>query len=596
MTWRARRLGPWVGALALIASGFTIVAADGQAPTPALETALVRVPLVAGRSTIVHTTFNIVRISIADPAIADATVVRPREILIDGRTAGTVSLIVWGAKAEERNRFDIVVEPAVGTLQRQLQTLFPGENIHVSTTDEAIILSGTVSTSAVAQRTEQIAQASSAKSRIINLLKQPEGAGRPSPGPAERVSLVAGRSMVLSTTFNIVRVAVADPAIASATVVQPREILVDGKAGGTVSLIVWGDVDRQQFEIAVEPAVGALQLQMQGLFPGEDIRVTMSDEAIILSGQVSNIAMGQRAEEVAEASSSKSTVINMLRTPGDATSQQVMLQVRFAEVDRRALTELGAGLIARTAKFDARYTTQQFAAPTIDDAVNEGGIVFSDLLNLFFFHNPEGVGAIVKALKSGGYFHSLAEPNLIAYNGQEASFLAGGEFPIPLVQGSSNSVSVAYKEFGVKLTFRPTITGDMIRLKVKPEVSAIDFNNGITLSGFRIPGLSTRRAETVVELKDGQSFAIAGLLNNIAQEDAARIPLLGSLPIIGPLFKSRSTRKEQTELLVLITPRLVRPLEAGAEPPMPVDSKLFIDPADPAKARTEAPKKPGGGR
>jgi pilus assembly protein CpaC len=407
-----------------------------------------------------------------------------------------------------------------------------------------------------------------------------------------RIPLIAGRSTVLQTKFDIIRIAVTDPAIADATVVQPREILLDGKATGTVSLIVWGDTGRQQFDIVVEPGIGNLQRQLQALFPGENIRVTVSEEALILSGQVSDPEMAQRAEEIAKASSSKSKVVNMLRPRATSSSQQVMLQVRFAEVDRRALTELGASFISRREKFDARSTTQLFAAPTIDDSVDQGGLIFSDYLNLFFFWKPDGLATVVRALKSNGYFHSLAEPNLMAYNGQEASFLAGGEFPIPLVQGNSNSVSVTYKEFGVRLTFTPTIIGDLIRLKVRPEVSTIDFNNGITLSGFRIPGLSTRRAATDVELKDGQSFAIAGLMNNIAQEDAARIPLLGSLPIIGPLFKSRSTRKEQTELLVLITPRLVRPIDPSTEPlpSLPVDPKLFIAP--PAKGKS-APGKPG---
>ena len=564
--------------LCLAASGGAPAAQSKPAPDP-----VARISLLAGRSTVLPTAFNIVRISIADPEIADATVVRPREILIDGKSAGTVSLIVWGATA--RVQFDILVEPAVGPLQRQLQSLFPGEDIRVAHSDEAIILSGQVSTSAVALRAVQVAEASSSKTRVINLMKRADDGQRAQANTGEKVVLVSGRSTVISTGFDIARVAVADPAVATATVVQPREILVDGRTAGTVTLIVWGDVERQQFEIAVEPAVVPLQLQLQGLFPGEDIRVTTSDEAVVLSGRVSSIAIAQRAEEVAEASSSRSKVINMLQTPAGASSQQVMLQVRFAEVDRRALTELGAGLIARREKFDARTTTQQFPAPSIDDQVNEGGIVFSDLLNLFFFYNPEGVGAIVKALKSRGYFHSLAEPNLIAYNGQEASFLAGGEFPIPLVQGNTNSVTVEYKEFGVKLTFRPLITGDQIRLKVRPEVSQIDFANGITLSGFRIPGLTTRRAETEVQLRDGQSFAIAGLLHNVAQEDAGKIPLLGDIPILGPLFKSRATRKEQTELLVLITPQLVHPLEPGQEPAMPIDPRLLLQPPDPRNGR-----------
>ena len=186
---------------------------------------------------------------------------------------------------------------------------------------------------------------------------------------------------------------------------------------------------------------------------------------------------------------------------------------------------------------------------------------------------------MIKALQQKGYFQSLAEPNLIAFNGQKASFLAGGEFPVPIVQGGSgatNAVTIQWKEFGVRLTFTPTIAGDTIRLKVRPEVSSLDYNNGITLSGFRIPALISRWAETDVELRDGQSFAIAGLLHNTAQEDGSKVPILGSIPIIGNLFKSKSERKEQTELMVLITPQLVRPLDPDEVPALPVSSKRFL--------------------
>jgi pilus assembly protein CpaC len=283
-----------------------------------------------------------------------------------------------------------------------------------------------------------------------------------------------------------------------------------------------------------------------------------------------------RAAEIAAASLPKSQVINLLQVPGGSDSQQVMLQVRFAEVNRKKLTEAGLSLFADRSKFAARSTTQQFAAPIFDE---EKGLVFSDFLNLFFFDRTHGIGGVIKALQQTGGFQSLAEPNLIAYNGQEASFLAGGEFPIPVVQGNSGSVTVVFKEFGIRLTFKPTIAGDVIRLKVRPEVSSLDFNNGLTLSGFRIPSLITRRAETDVELRDGQTFAIAGLIDNITQNDSSAVPLLSKLPIIGIFFKSTSKRAEQTELMVLITPRLVRPLEPDEVPPLPTDSNLFIDKA-----------------
>jgi len=284
----------------------------------------------------------------------------------------------------------------------------------------------------------------------------------------------------------------------------------------------------------------------------------------------------------------------MLQLPGGSESQQVMLQVRVAEVNRSAIKELGVNLFAARPEWSGRSTTQQFPAPDFDDD-KKGGLVFSDFLNLFFFSRKEGLGAVIKALEQKGLFQTLAEPNLIAYNGQEASFLAGGEIPIPVVQGSglTIAVTIVFKEFGVKLNFKPTIAGDVIRLKVKPEVSTLDFNNGITLQGFRIPALTVRRAETDVELRDGQSFAIGGLLNNITQDDRDAIPLLSKLPIIGAAFKSKAERRERTELMVLVTPRLVKPLDPDEVPPLPTQPKKFLQP--PADETPEKPRGDGAG-
>jgi pilus assembly protein CpaC len=281
-----------------------------------------------------------------------------------------------------------------------------------------------------------------------------------------------------------------------------------------------------------------------------------------------------KAGEIASGAFPKGRVINLLELPGGSESQQVMLQVRMAEVNRRAMQELGVNLFLLNQNWAARTTTQQFSSPVFD----EDRTVFDDFLNLFVFYKKEGIGAVVKALEQKGLFQSLAEPNLIAYNGQEASFLAGGEFPVPIVQGATGTVTVQFKEFGVRLRFRPTIAGDVIRLKVRPEVSALDFNNGVTLSGFRIPALTMRWAETDVELRDGQSFAIAGLLNNISQDDGANIPFMSKIPIIGTLFKSKADRSERTELMVLVTPRLVRPLDPDEVPPLPTMEKEFLLP------------------
>ena len=391
-----------------------------------------------------------------------------------------------------------------------------------------------------------------------------------------KVSLTAGRSTVLATDFDVTRIAVTNPAIADAVVVKPREILIDGKAPGTISLIVWGGDQRTQYDLVVEPPISALEQQLHQLFPGEAITVNLNADSIVLSGKASSTAVMLRAAEVARAAAPKANVLNMLQVPGANDAQQVMLQVRFAEVNRRALTELGSSFFTGIQGYKdwvGRATTQQFPAP---DFEADKGLVFSDFLNLFLFNNKYNAGTVIKALQQKGYFQSLAEPNLIAHNGQEASFLAGGEFPVPIVQGATGTVSVLFKEFGVRLNVTPTIAGDLIRLHVRPEVSSLDFNNGVVLEGFRIPALTTRRAETEVELRDGQSFAIAGLMDNEAQTDTAALPILSQIPIVGNLFKSKAERKERTELLVLVTPRLVRPLNPDEVPPLPTLPGQFL--------------------
>jgi pilus assembly protein CpaC len=392
---------------------------------------------------------------------------------------------------------------------------------------------------------------------------------------AERIILTAGRSTVVTTEFDITRIAVTNPAIADAVVVKPREVLVDGKSAGTVSLIVWGGDARKHYDVVVDAGVSMLQQNFQELFKGEDITVSVTENSVILSGAVSNNDVMLRAAEVTRAAFPKSTVVNMLQLPGGSPSKQVMLQVRFAEVNRNALLQAGLTLFSTRTGFTARSTTQQFPAPDFSSE-SENLLEFTDFLNLFFFHRGEGIGGVLKALQGRGYLQSLAEPNLIAYDGQEASFLAGGEIPVPVISGLGQ-LSIIWKEFGIRLNFTPTIAGDVIRLKLRPEVSTLDFNNGIILSGFRVPALNTRRAETDVELRDGQSFAIAGLMNNISQDDRQAVPVLSKLPIIGNLFKSRSDRAEQTELLVLVTPRLVRPLDPDEVPPLPTRPDQFIE-------------------
>ena len=438
----------------------------------------------------------------------------------------------------------------------------------------------------------------------------PQAAQAPQPAAepeVPRLTLTVGRSRVLATPFDIARVSITNPAVADVTVVDTRELLIDGKGAGTVSLIIWSSTFFVQYDVVVDPGVTGLQRQIQTIFPGEEITASETPESVILTGRASNNTVMLRVGELAQAMAPKAKVVNLLQLPGGNGSQQVMLQVRVAEVNRHALSDLGTTLFTGGVGYKdviARGTTQQFAAPGFDNLTAEyvdgklvsstGQNTFSDFLNLFLFSNKYDVGILIRALQSNGNLQSLAEPNLVAYNGQEASFLAGGELPVPLVQGNTGQVTIQYKEFGVRLTFTPTIAGDVIRLKVKPEVSSLDFANGVTLGGFRVPAIITRRAETDVELRDGQSFAIAGLLNNVAQETREAIPLLSRLPIIGHLFKSKSVSQDRTELMVLVTPHLVGPLNPDEVPPLPTMPDKFMAPCPKPPCDVAAKKGSGG--
>ena len=413
-------------------------------------------------------------------------------------------------------------------------------------------------------------------------------------GPTD-VDLLVGRSTVLNVGGTIARVSLTVPDIADAMVTAPTQLLIHGKQPGTISLFVWDRAGAiKTFEVKVRRDLTPLVGHLKQLFPNESITVMGSGKDVVISGTVSSKYVIEKAAEVAGGYvDKKEGVVNLLKQQEGVASNQVMLRVRFAEVSRNAVTELGAALFTGPGGFHdyvARSTTQQFAAPTLegtresmqgidkwgggrDTVTSTGGkMEFSDFLNLFIFNNKYNVGTVVRALQEKGLFQSLAEPNLITTNGKEASFLAGGEFPIPVVQSGNggNSISIMFKEFGVRLNFTPTVLGgDLINIKVRPEVSALDFNNAIVLDGFRIPALSTRRTETEVELRDGQTFAIAGLMNQTVSDSLRKVPGIGDIPILGWLFKSKAAQKAQTELVVMITPHVVRRGESGVSEGLP---------------------------
>ena len=399
------------------------------------------------------------------------------------------------------------------------------------------------------------------------------------------VRLLVGRSTIVDVGSAISRVSLTSADVADAVVTSANQLLINGKMPGTISMYVWersGGLRR--YEVVVQRDLAILNEQMKKLFPGENIDAQSSGKGIVLSGLVSSLDVSEKAKNVAGGFVDKAEeVVNLLRMQESAASNQVLLRVRFAEVSRSAVTDLGTSLFTGPNGYKdvlARSTTST-VAPVFDnsDPTHEK-LVFSDFLNLFLFDAKHQLGTVIKALQTRGQFQSLAEPNLVAESGKEASFLAGGEFPVPVAQGSGANlaISVQYKEFGVRLNFTPVIHGDRVHLKVRPEVSTLDFANGVLLNGFRIPALSTRRTETELELQDGQTFAIAGLLNNSLNSTLQKIPGIGDIPILGLLFKSKAANKEQTELVVMITPQILTRNSSGVTTALPKTPEPFLAP------------------
>ena len=319
---------------------------------------------------------------------------------------------------------------------------------------------------------------------------------------------------------------------------------------------------------------------------------------VILSGHVSSKEAAERAVNLAAGFvDARADVVTLLQIQPAPPTPQVLLQVRFAEVSRAALTELGLSLFTSPTGVQntvGRVTTQQFAAPGFselewtkassdfgsDVTSAKGKFTFTDFLNFFVFSQKYDLGLMIRAMQQRGLFQSLAEPNLVAESGKEASFLAGGEFPIPIATGSGANMSVAvtFKEFGIRLNFTPVVDGDQVHLKVRPEVSTLDFGNAVVLSGFRIPALTTRRTETELALTNGQTFAIAGLLNNTMNSTLQKIPGIGDIPILGYLFRSKAAQKNQTELVVMITPRILQPGSVGVTSELPRMAEPYMPP------------------
>ena len=362
------------------------------------------------------------------------------------------------------------------------------------------------------------------------------------------VNVLVGQSRVINFDRPIGRFSVSNPEIAEAVLVAPDQVLVNGKAFGQVNFIAWEQSGGKflVFDVFVRANLSLIDSQIRALFPKDDIRLSQANGSVVISGSVADPQTAGQVQSVIEAAGFKT--VNMLQSPVKNVAQ-VQLQVRVAEVSRTKLRELGSSWASTN-------------GGTSVSATNSLASLF-ETANLFVSNTAIGSAAQIRALQTSGAIRALAEPNVIAMNGQQASFLAGGEFPIPVVQsdGSKTVVTVVFKEYGVRLNFKPTIIDeDHIRLELEPEVSTIDFQNGVKFQGYLIPALKTRRAKTGIELRDGQSFALAGLLDNSESRTLSKVPGLGDIPVIGALFKSKSFEKKETELVFFCTTHIIKPV------------------------------------
>ena len=387
------------------------------------------------------------------------------------------------------------------------------------------------------------------------------------------LSVVAGRSVLLDCAQTVQRVAIGTAGIAEASVISPTEIMVNGKAVGETTLILWEKGgSREFFNVTVRSSQSSANDGLESVrralmreLPDQAVKVTGENGSLFLSGTVKDLNSADRAVKIASVAGK---VVNLLNVDVPEAQPQILLKVIFAAVDRTKTKELGLNPFSTGfGKVDGSITTGQFPAP-LNSPV--GILNFPNDLNIFGFLPGQNIGATLKALETKGLVEVLAEPNVLAENGKVGSFLAGGEYPYPIVQGSSSgtAISILFKEYGVRLKFIPKITPrGSIHLQVAPEVSSLDFTNALQVAGYTIPAISVRKVKSEVELSEGQSFAIGGLLDNRETQTFQKLPFISSVPILGKLFQSISHTRTNTELIVIVTPEIVQPIPAGTAPP-----------------------------
>ncbi len=430
--------------------------------------------------------------------------------------------------------------------------------------------------------------------------QQPGAATQPGivtqPG-VEQLTVNVGKTLILDMPVNIQRVSIANPVVAEAIPVTARSLMINGKAPGDTSLVIWlDDGSRRLYELIVPPNAARLEAAMEQLRRefGPNVQLSADATSVYLTGTVKDLFEADRAVAIA---TPLGKVINLLRIQTPPQEQQVLLKVRFADVDRTKALNAGINFFGAPGGYPFNVGTGSTPPSTIASLPVLGfptQFTLSDTLNLLLFDPHANVGATLQALATQNVLQILAEPNLLAMNGQQASFLAGGQFPFPTLQGGGGGVgqvTVSFKEFGVRLTFLPTITPrGTIRLHVAPEVSSLDYANSLIVSGSTVPAIDTRKVDTEVELQSGQSFGIAGLLNNQTTSALSKIPGLGDIPLLGKLFQSRQVTKSNSELLVIVTAELVAPIpQSQPLPDLPRPDSFIKGPG----VLTAPPRTPG---
>ena len=423
--------------------------------------------------------------------------------------------------------------------------------------------------------------------------QEPAAAGAPRSGIEAKLVATVGKSLIIDSPLKIDKISVANGDLVEAVAINPQEILINGKAPGETSLIVWQHGGRRlvyDLTVRVSPVrLEAVRQQIARDFPNDDINITFDNDTVFVRGAVRDMLSANRVMEIA---GTLGRPLNLLRVAVAPSGPEILLKVQFATIDISAERDLGFSLLTNAFNQQTAISSSQTGtSPSVSSSSGSNGnnmtssASLSGVAQILLFRKDINLGAAIQAYESKNLAEILAEPNLLTTDGQEASFIQGGSFPIPVVQAgaSTGAVTVMYEEYGVKLKFLPVITPrNTIRMRVAPEYSSIDTAHGVTIDGFSIPGLKTQKTESTIELESGQSFLISGLMDRTLSNTLAKIPGLSSIPLLGKLFQSKVYTRENSELLVIVTPELVRPIKAGQPVPQLSWKEPFMDPISPS--------------